>query len=67
MTLHQLKIIETLKRGWHTQMDIALKGISLNLSKRLCEIEPMLHGWKVERRWQATPRCKQYRVVRDKK
>ena len=69
MTAHHLKIIETLKRGWHSQMDIALKGISLNLSKRLCEIQPAIEtiGWTVERKWQDKPRCKLYRIVRMKK
>jgi len=66
LTAHHLKIIETLKHGWRTQMDLAKMGVTLNLSKRLCEIEPeiALIGWQVQRQWQDKPRCKQYRIIR---
>ena len=66
MTLHEQKIVAILKKRWTTQMDMAQASITLNLSKRLCDIAPKLKGWKIERRWKptGTVNCKEYRVVK---
>ena len=66
MTLHEQKIVSFLKRGWRTQMDAAVIGLTLNLSKRCGDIAPLLKGWKIERRWKATGtvKCKEYKVVK---
>lgn len=66
MTLHEQKIVSFLKRSWKTQMDAAIIGLTLNLSKRLGDIAPKLDGWKIERRWKATGtvKCKEYKISR---
>ena len=68
MTLHEQKIVAYLKRGWRTQMDAAVIGLTLNLSKRLGDIAEELEckNWKIERRWKATGtvKCKEYTIKR---
>lgn len=65
LTDHKMRIVALLKTGWFTQMDCAKLGLTLNLSKRLCELEmEIAPKWKVERKWQDKPRCKLYRIVR---
>jgi hypothetical protein len=64
---HKDRIVELLKTNWYTQMDCAKLGLTLNLSKRLGELELELSPkWKIERRWKegAKSRCKEYRIVR---
>ena len=68
MTLHEQKIVSFLKRCWRTQMDAAVIGLTLNLSKRCGDIAPQLEGkgWKIDRRWKATGtvKCKEYKVIK---
>lgn len=66
MTLHEQKIVSFLKKAWRTQMDAAVIGLTLNLSKRLGDIAPQLKGWKIERRWKATgtAHVKEYKISR---
>ena len=67
LTDHKLRIVSLLKTGWFTQMDCAKLGLTLNLSKRLCELElELAPKWKIERRWKETgkSKCKEYRIVR---
>lgn len=47
-------------------MDAAAIGLTLNLSKRLCDMAPKLKYWRIDRRWKATGtvKCKEYRIVR---
>jgi hypothetical protein len=64
---HKMRIVQLLKKDWHTQMDCAKMGLTLNLSKRLCELEiELAPKWKVERRWKESGKhkCKEYRIVR---
>jgi hypothetical protein len=66
---HKMRIVQLLKKDWHTQMDCAKMGLTLNLSKRLCEMElEIAPTWKIERRWKpaGTVKCKEYRIVRAK-
>lgn len=67
LSMHKQRIVDLLKTNWFTQMDCAKLGLTLNLSKRLCELEiELAPKWKVERRWKETgkTRCKEYRIVR---
>ena len=68
LTDHKQRIFMLLRKGWHTQMDCAKMGLTLNLSKRLCEMElEIAPNWKIERRWKENgTRVKEYRIVRDK-
>jgi hypothetical protein len=66
---HKDRIVRLLKTGWYTQMDCANLGLTLNLSKRLGELEiELAPKWKVDRRWKegCKTRCKEYRIVRSK-
>ena len=67
LTDHKERIVSLLKTGWFTQMDCAKLGLTLNLSKRLGELEMELSPkWRIERRWKetGTARVKEYRIVR---
>ena len=67
LTDHKMQIVSLLKTGWFTQMDCAKLGLTLNLSKRLGELELELSPkWKIERRWKETgkARVKEYRITR---
>ena len=66
LTDHKARIFTLLRKGWHTQMDCAKMGLTLNLSKRLCEMElELAPHWKIERRWKENgTRVKEYRIVK---
>lgn len=62
---HKQRIVNLLKSRWTTQIDCAQMGLTLNLSKRLCELEiELAPKWKIERRWKNGQRVKEYRIVR---
>lgn len=62
---HKLRIFRALRKNWCTQMDCAQMGITLNLSKRLCEMEyEIAPEWKIERRWRNDRRVKEYRIFK---
>lgn len=59
--------LRLLKRGWTTALESAAAGGHLALSQRMGEINPILHGLVVLRKWVTTAsgaRVMAYRIVK---